>query len=223
MFHIAKTFILLLGILASEATLPFASAKAAESTAFLTEVAKDWDRAAFSVKDEAKQSSALQDIKSQLSAALKTEPNNAAFRAWRGIVLATEANSMDGLAALKKADEARKELESAIALNPDPSGDGFAVAILGALYDAAPGFPIGFGDKKKALRHLKRALELNPSSIDAGYFLSSYYAEKRDFDAARKYIALAKAAPPRPGREIGDAGRLQDIQDLQSEIAAKRP
>lgn len=223
MFHIAKTFILLLGILASAGPLLFASAKAAESSAFIKEVAKDWDQAAFTLEDETKQSAALQDINRQLSAALKTAPNDAAARAWRGIVLATEANSLSGLTALKRADEARKELESAIAQNPDPSGDGFAVAILGALYDAAPGFPIGFGDKKKALRHLKRALELNPASIDAGYFLGSYYAEQHDFEAAKKYLALAKNAPPRPGREIGDSGRLQDIRELQDEIAAKRP
>jgi len=222
MMNIAKRFIALPGILATLTLAPFASANAEEPSAFIAEVARDWDRAAFSVKGESKQSAALQDIEARLSAELKGQPEDAPTRAWRGIVLATKANGLSGIAALRKADAARKELEKAIAQDPDPTGDGYAVAILGALYDAVPGFPIGFGDKKKALRNLKQALGLNPSSMDAGYFLGVYYANRGDIHAAQKALAIAKNAPPRPGREIGDAGRLKDIQDLFSELAAKK-
>lgn len=222
MLHLAKALIALLGIVAPATLLPFAYANAAEPSAFINEVARDWDRAAFNVKDESKQLAALKLIQTRLSEELKTDPQNAPIRAWRGIILATEANGMSGLAALKKADAARKELEKAIAIDPNPTGDGYAFAILGALYDAAPGFPIGFGDKKKALKNIKTALALNPDSIDAGYFLGVFYANRGDVAAAKEVLASAKRAPPRPGREIGDAGRLKDIQDLFSDLAAKQ-
>lgn len=44
---------------------------------------------------------------------------------------------------------------------------------LGRMYFRLPGFPISFGDKKKAIFHLKRALELYPHDIIA----RAFYAE----------------------------------------------
>lgn len=59
---------------------------------------------------------------------------------------------------------------------------------LGRMYFRLPGFPISFGDKKKAIFHLKRALELYPHDIIA----RAFYAEAL-YDMGKKQEALQLA------------------------------
>ena len=52
--------------------------------------------------------------------------------------------------------------------------DGSAYTSLGTLYYKVPGFPIGFGDHKKARQLLEAALKVNPDGIDSNYFYGEY-------------------------------------------------
>jgi hypothetical protein len=47
---------------------------------------------------------------------------------------------------------------------------GSAYTSLGSLYYQVPGWPIGFGDDKRAEAMLLKALEINPDGIDPNYF-----------------------------------------------------
>lgn len=68
---------------------------------------------------------------------------------WQGIILASYARERGGLGALGTAGDARDALEKAIEL--DPQGlNGSAYVTLGALYDRAPGRPLGFGNSDTA-------------------------------------------------------------------------
>ncbi len=75
-----------------------------------------------------------------------------------------------------------------------------------------PGWPIGFGDKKKARAYLEKALQINPDGIDPNYFYADFLTEQGEYEKALQYFEKALAAPPRPGREDADAGRRQEIE-----------
>jgi tetratricopeptide (TPR) repeat protein len=77
-----------------------------------------------------------------------------------------------------------------------------------------PGWPIGFGDYEKAAELLQKALALNPDGIDSNYFWADYLIGQKRYAEARPALLKAQAAPSRPGRELADKGRQQDILKL---------
>ncbi|RYF53355.1 MAG: tetratricopeptide repeat protein, partial [Comamonadaceae bacterium] len=81
-----------------------------------------------------------------------------------------------------------------------------------------PGWPIGFGDNTRAEALLKQALTINPASIDTNYFYADYLAEANRKMEALPYLQRALQAPPRPGREIADKGRREEINTLMAKI-----
>ena len=138
-------------------------------------------------------------------------PGNAEPLVWEAIILASEAKVKGGLSALGLAKDARNLLFSAEKIDPNAL-KGSIYTSLGSLYYKVPGWPIGFGDRKKAREYLDKALKLNPESIDANYFYGDLMLSEGHYDAAAAYLRKALAAPARPGREIADAGRRSEIQ-----------
>jgi Tfp pilus assembly protein PilF len=125
-----------------------------------------------------------------------------------------------GLGALGAAKSARKDLEQALALDP-AALDGSAYTSLGTLYYKVPGWPIGFGNDEKAERLLRQALQINPDGIDANYFYGEFLYEQGHRAEARQYLERARAAAPRPGRELADRGRQREIAELLTRVSAK--
>lgn len=96
---------------------------------------------------------------------------------WQGIILASYARERGGLGALGTAGDARDVLEQAIKI--DPQGlNGSAYVTLGALYDRAPGRPLGFGNSDTAERMFQRALEIRPDGIDVNYYYAAFFARR---------------------------------------------
>ncbi len=149
-----------------------------------------------------------------------SNPDKAEALIWRGIIKSSYANAKGGLGALSVAEGSKADLEQAIALDPTAL-QGSAFTSLGVLYAKVPGWPIGFGDNKKAKELLLKALEQNPQGIDPNYFYADYLAGKRDWAEALRYLEIAKAAAPRPGRESADAGRQQEIAALLAKVQKK--
>lgn len=148
-------------------------------------------------------------------------PDRAEPEIWLGIVTASQAGAKGGLGALSLVKAAKKSLEHAIEVNPKAL-DGSAYTSLGSLYYQVPSWPIGFGDDKKALDNLSKALELNPQGIDPNYFMGDYLFRKGDYDGAKKALEAALAAKPRPDRPLADEGRRGEIQELLGKIKAKK-
>lgn len=138
-------------------------------------------------------------------------PQNAEPLVWQAIVLASEAKVKGGFSALGLAKDARNLLLAAEKINPNAL-DGSIYTTLGSLYYKVPGWPIGFGDHKKAKEYLEKALKMNPGGIDANYFYGDLMLTDGNYAAAISYLKKALAAPPRPGREVADAGRRAEIQ-----------
>ncbi len=134
---------------------------------------------------------------------------------WEAITLSGYAKSMGPLHpvnALKAAEQARDLLQASIKSNPQAL-HGSAYTTLGSLYFRVPGWPIGFGDKKKAREYLEKALQLNPTGIDSNYFYADFLRAQGEYAQAVTYYQKALQAPARAGREDADAGRRQEVEE----------
>lgn len=148
-------------------------------------------------------------------------PQRAEALIWQGIIESTYAGAKGGLGALSHAKNARKSFEQALAINPQAL-DGSAYTSLGTLYSQVPGWPIGFGDDKKALELLKKGLAAHPDGIDPNYFYGDYLLRNGDLDGAERALRKAAQAPARPGRQVADEGRRAEITQLLDKITARR-
>lgn len=140
----------------------------------------------------------------------KANPGKPAYLIWEGIIRSTYAGAKGGLGALDQVKQAKKLFEQSIRIAPDALA-GSAYTSLGSLYYQVPGWPVGFGDDKKAREMLLKGLGYNPEGIDSNFFYGDYLLEQKEYQQA--IVALEKAlnAAPRPGRESADAGRKTEI------------
>ncbi len=141
---------------------------------------------------------------------LRTANTTAPYLIWEAIIRATYAGAKGGLGALDQVKQAKRLLEQSIALEPGAL-NGAAYTSLGSLYYQVPGWPVGFGDDKKANEMLLKGLSYNPDGIDSNYFYGDYLLTQKAYQNAIAAFEKALAAAPRPGRESADAGRKGEI------------
>lgn len=161
---------------------------------------------------EDQQEKAFAGLATEVEAFVARYPGRAEPLIWQGIVLSTYAGAKGGLGALGLVKDARKSLEAAIAIDASAL-DGSAYTSLGSLYYQVPGWPLSFGDDKQAEKYLQKALAINPEGIDPNYFFGDFLLEQGQKSRAKVYLNNALRASPRPGREIADAGRREEISD----------
>ena len=180
-----------------------------------------WER----IRDQlpaSEQEVALEKLAGQAERVMSAYPASAEAAIWHGIVEASYAGAKGGLGGLAAAKVARKSLEQALALNPNAL-QGSAYTSLGTLYYQVPGWPIGFGDDKKALEFLRKGLALNPDGIDSNFFYGDYLFRTGDYEGAEAALDKALQAPPRPGRQLADEGRRKEAQELLKKVREKKP
>jgi tetratricopeptide (TPR) repeat protein len=136
---------------------------------------------------------------------------------WEGIIVSSWAGEKGGLGALSLVKQAKGLYEQAIQIDAKAL-DGSAYNSLGVLYYKVPGWPLGFGDKDKAKDLLQKALAINPQGIDPNFFYGEYLVETKQIEQAMGYLERALQAPPRPGRQIADTGRREEIRALLAKI-----
>lgn len=164
---------------------------------------------------------AFEQLVSEADRLAASYPERAEGWIWSGIVKSTLAGARGGLGALKYAKAAKSDLEKA--LNIDAQAlQGSAYASLGTLYYKVPGWPLGFGDDKKAEELLKEALAVNPEGIDSNYFYGDFLLSEKRYNEARDYLLRAQRARPRPNRELADAGRQQEITQALKTLGEAR-
>lgn len=136
---------------------------------------------------------------------------------WQGIILASYARERGGLGALGTAGDARDALEEAIEI--DPQGlSGSAYVTLGALYDRAPGRPLGFGNSETAERMFQRALEIRPDGIDVNYYYAAFLKEEGNEQAAREHAQRAVNGTARENRQVSDEALRRDAETLLNQL-----
>lgn len=171
----------------------------------------EWARIKYQIADKEAQLSAIQKLEAQAAQVSAANPSRAEPKIWEAIILSTDAGIVKGISALPKVEKAKALLEASEKIDPH-SLNGSAHTSLGSLYYQVPGWPVGFGDDKKAEEHLKMALQMNPDGIDPNYFYGDFLLQDGRADEAKTYLNRALQAPDRPGRELADAGRRQEIK-----------
>jgi tetratricopeptide (TPR) repeat protein len=182
-------------------------------------LAQSWDEVMYR-HDPATREQALESLAKIAHAELAVSPNDAGLLIWYGIIVSSQAGEKGGLGALGLAKDARASLE--LAIERDPTAlKGSAYTSLGTLYYKVPGWPIGFGNDKKAREYLDKALTLNPSGIDPNYFMGEFLFDHGDYAQSKTYLTTALAAPDRPDRPVGDDGRRGQIRVLLTKVDNK--
>ena len=164
---------------------------------------------------------AFEALAKQAAAARTAQPKDAGALIWEGIVLSSFAGERGGLGAMSLAKQAKADFEQAIKLEPTAL-DGSAYNSLGVLYYKVPGWPVGFGDKKRAKELLEQALALNPRGIDPNFFYGEYLLETGHAAEAVTYLERALQAPARPGRQVADTGRREEARALLEKARSAR-
>ncbi len=183
--------------------------RAADTPDVVADLQRSWAVANYELQGE-QQLKAFDALLQRADSAVAENPGTADVLIWDGIIKSSFAGIKGGLGALSLAKAARNSLEAAIELD-DKALDGSAYTSLGTLYYKVPGWPVGFGNDKKAVQLLQRALEINPDGIDSNYFYADYLLQEKKYEEAEKYLLRAQQAAPRPDRPVADAGRKQEI------------
>ncbi|PKL96139.1 MAG: hypothetical protein CVV18_02785 [Gammaproteobacteria bacterium HGW-Gammaproteobacteria-8] len=167
---------------------------------------------------------AFGELAEQADQLVAANPEDARLLTWQGIIYSTWAGT-GGLKALGRAKAARRAFERAIEIDEQILA-GSAHTSLGVLYHEVPGWPIGFGDQNLARQHLERGLALNPDGIDSNYFFGKFLLDRKHLAEAGVRLRHALEAPDRPGRELADRGRREEVrqalQTLEQKLAARR-
>jgi tetratricopeptide (TPR) repeat protein len=190
-----------------------ASVHAASLDAELLDIQQTWARINYSAASADQKATEFGQLATRAAALAASQPGRAEPMVWHGIALSSQAGAKGGLGALSLAKQARSVLESSLKIDATALS-GSAHTSLGTLYHKVPGFPVGFGNDKKARQHLEAALKLNPSGIDPNFFYAEFLLDEGETALAIKHLKIAQAAPSRPGRETADAGRRQEIAAL---------
>jgi tetratricopeptide (TPR) repeat protein len=175
----------------------------------VAELQHDWAVANYELSGDA-QDAAFDALIAKADAAVASNARSAELLIWNGIIKSSYAGAKGGLGALSLAKDARDSLEAALKVD-DKALDGSAYTSLATLYSNVPGWPVGFGNDKKAIQLFEKALEINPDGIDSNYFYADYLLSKKKFEEAEKYLLKAQNAAPRPDRPVADAGRHREI------------
>lgn len=177
----------------------------------ISDLQHEWARIKYQA-GESEQEKLYEALAARAGTVTERYPGKAEPLVWEGIILSTWAGAKGGLGALSLAKQSRRQLEAAIAIDPEAL-QGSAYTSLGTLYYKVPGWPIGFGDTEKAEKLLKQALAINPDGIDPNFFYGEFLLEEDRYAESVAVLIHALQAPPRPDRPIADAGRKAEIQD----------
>jgi tetratricopeptide (TPR) repeat protein len=185
----------------------------------VAELQRDWEVIRYQAPQPERQKR-FEALAAKARQASEAHPGRAEPLVWEGIIVSSLAGEKGGLGALSLVKQAKALYEQAIQINGNAL-DGSAYNSLGVLYYKVPGWPVGFGDKDKARELLQKALTLNPKGIDPNFFYAEYLVETKHADQAVAYLEKALQAPPRPGRQLADQGRREEVRALMEKVSAK--
>ena len=209
---------LALAALAASALLPLA-ARAAPVDDAVAELQRDWEVVRYQSAPHEREKR-FEQLAARAHQVSEAHPGRAEPLIWEGIIVSSLAGEKGGLGALGLVKQAKALYESAIQIDGNAL-DGSAYNRLGVLYYKVPGWPVGFGDKGKARELLQKALAINPKGIDPNFFYGEYLVETKQTEQALPFLERALLAPPRPGRQVADTGRREEVRALLEKVRAR--
>jgi len=128
---------------------------------------------------------------------------------WKAILIATNATYESPFTALESINTAKELLEYSIKKQPDAL-EGAAQVVLATLYYMTPGWPISFGNNKRAEHLFQTALKINPLGIDSNYFYGDYLLSQGNTKKAQTYFKRALESPVRQHQKFADTQLKQE-------------
>lgn len=180
----------------------------------------EWARIKYQVSGKDAKLAAIAKLEQKAAAISAANPKSADAKIWEAIILATDANITKSLSGLPKVEKARDLLDESLKISPDAM-EGAAHMTLGSLYYQVPGWPVGFGDDKKAEQHLKSAIAINPDGMDTNYWYGEFLLDNGRANDAVTYLERALKAPIRENRKMADEGRRKEIEAALAKAQAK--
>ena len=184
--------------------------------ATIDELQAGWDAANFQLVGK-EQKASFEQLVAAADTYTEANPADANGWIWSGIIKSSFAGIKGGLGALSLAKQARVDFERSLDLDASAMR-GSALTSLGTLYANVPSWPLGFGDDAQAEKLLLQGLALDPEGIDSNYFYAQYLRKEGRAAESRKYYEAALQAPPRPGRDIADAGRQAEVRAALADL-----
>jgi len=183
----------------------------------LTVLIHDYDVARFDIANEDARNKAYEALIKRADVLVKQNPSRAEPLVWKGMVEAELSAAERSLGVVK---QARTPREASLAISPNPYATD-AYATLGAMYANVPGFPLAFGDKKKARALYQKALAVDATSLRLNLNYAQLLFKQDDYASAVKYATTALSAPPRPGRDKADKAAYAKAQEVIAQSQAK--
>ena len=206
-------------VLLAALQLPLAHVHAASLDEGVVALQADWAVAKYRTAPD-QQDKAFTVLTARAEALVAENPGRAEPLVWEAIIVSSHAGATGGLGALGKVKKARELLEKAEKIDPNTL-HGSIYTSLGSLYYQVPGWPLGFGDHKKAEEYLKKAVAMNQDGIDPNYFYGDFLREEGRYQEAAQYLKKALAAPDRPGRTVADTGRREEARQALAKVEAE--
>lgn len=156
--------------------------------------------------------------KNLAEAAVKTNPEGVDGHYWLGINLGRYGESKGILKSLSSIKPIRNEMEKILKLDSKHAG---AHHVLGVLYRKAPGKPISMGNKKKALVHAKKAVELDSTSLRYAIGLAEAESALGHKEEAKKVLEEVLRMPPNSDFIPESLEDKEEAQKLLKELDPK--
>ena len=196
------------------------SAYAATTEEAVANLQQQWAIIKYQTPNKKQQEQAIATLADQAAQVSQNNPGRPEPLIWQAIIVSTEAGISGGVGALGEVKQARDLLREAEKIDPQAL-NGSVYTSLGSLYYKVPAWPIGFGNNKKAKEYLEKALAINPDGIDANFFYGEFLYQTSDYTKSKAALEHALKAPARPGRELADKGRREEIQELLQKVNKK--
>lgn len=175
-----------------------------------TALARSWDHINFEIHDRKAAEAEADQLEKQAAELARSAPDDPGPLIWEAAAVLAKADARHDFSSLGLAKRARSLIEKAAQLGASGDEGAFAFAMLGTLYADTPGFPLGFGDHKKARTWFAKARAAGPDNIDVYVLYGDFLLKQKQYTGAIAAYRKALDAPPRPGREIDDRFRRQE-------------
>ncbi len=199
-FRIALGAVLMAGLLGMQAGGAQAASCPQIKNQWLS-IARSWAKIKYLSKSKSARQRGMDALGARADALARQHPNCVEALIWDGIVTSERASLTWGFSALKLATRARDILQKAYRMDPSALDAG-APTSLGVLYYRVPGFPIAWGDKKKARRLLSQAVRLAPRGRDAHYFYADFLYSQGEYRKAERVLLAGLNTPDDPERPL---------------------
>ena len=192
-----------------------ATVEPARAAATVDEIAAAWALVKYGPPDAQDRRTVAEAIERD-AAALVAREDSPMTRVWLANALCLTAEVLHSTQSLTKVREARDVLVAVERTSPENPA---VLALLGSLYYEVPGWPIGFGNKKKAQEYLTRAVAADPTGRDTNFFMGDFLLATGKPGEAIPYLERALAAPQQ--NNPVDRGRRMEIGEALAKAKGK--